>query len=410
MTMFRVLMVHNRYKTPGGEDISTRAEVELMRAHGHDVDLWETSNEQISGTGNAALALNAIWSKSATGELRRRLAAKTYDLVHVQNSFPLLSPSILVEAAKQGLATVQHLRNYRHLCANASFFREGRVCHECAQANWPWRGILRKCYRDSRAASAVPALSVAVHRLIGTYAHHVDAYVAISDHVRSVHIAGGFPADRIRRRYSAFTPGRQVPFGERRREILCASRLSEEKGIDHLIRTWRLRPRNGTLTIAGSGPLEADLRHLAAKDPSIVFLGQLSTEDLIDRIAHSRAVINCCLWEEPFGNTPVEGFACGVPAIVSDGGGLAESVTHEENGLIVAPGNMNQLDLAIARLLDDDSLATDLGNRALITHREQFHPDIIAAQTEQIYYQALRHRQDKPLQKEGRQKCQDTAL
>lgn len=408
--MYRVLMVHNRYKTPGGEDTSTVAEVELMRSHGHDVDLWETSNDQISGAGNTALALNAIWSRTAVQELRHRLTAKKYDLVHVQNSFPLLSPAILVEAAKQGVATVQHLRNYRNLCANAGFFRSGKVCHDCARSAWPWRGILHKCYRNSRAASAVPALSVAVHRLNGTYTSCVDAYIANSDHVRLAHIKGGFPADRIHRRYSASKNGLQIPFAQRRREILCASRLSAEKGIDHLIRAWQLRPRTGTLAIAGTGPLEADLRKLAEGDPTIVFLGLLNAADLTDRVAHSRAVINCCLWEEPFGNTPVEAFACGVPAIVSNTGGLAESVVHENNGLIVEPGNVQQLDLALTRILDDDSLTAALGECGMITHSEKFHPDIIASQTEVIYETALRRQKASSKHKGRQQNCQDSAL
>ncbi|MBO6757219.1 MAG: glycosyltransferase family 4 protein [Roseibium sp.] len=408
MTVFRVLMAHNRYKAPGGEDNSTHEEVGLLRSAGHSVDLWEVSNDQIPESGSIATALNAIWSASATRELRRRLNAQRYDLLHVQNAFPLLSPAILFDAARQGIATVQHLRNYRHLCVNAGFFRAGAICKSCAKAVWPWRGIVHKCYRGSRLASVVPATTVALHKALGTYTNRVDAFIAISDHVRAAHIDGGFPADRIHKRYSAFAPGRQVPFTKRRREIFCAARFVPEKGVDRLIRAWRCRPRNARLTVAGSGPMQTQLRQLADGDPSIEFAGQLSSEESLDRMANAMAVVNCSVWEEPFGRTPVEAFSCGVPAIVSNAGGLAESVAHGRNGLIVKPGDEQQLDDALTRILTEDGLAAALGDEALRTHREKFHPKTILAQTEQIYARALARQRGRSNSQMELVKCPDS--
>ena len=396
--MLSILMAHNRYRTPGGEDRSTRDEAELLRSAGHHVDLWEVSNDRIQG--GPAAAVNAVWSRPAVAELRHRLESRQYDLLHVQNSFPLLSPAILHVAARRGIATVQHLRNYRHLCVNAGFFRQGRPCRDCATAAWPWRGIIRKCYRDSHAASAVLATSVAVHRTIGTYSRCVDAYIAISDCVRDAHIGGGFPADRVHRRFSAILPGERIAPEKRRREILCASRLTPEKGIDRLIGAWLRRRRDATLAIAGSGPAEAELKQRAAADPTIVFLGQLPPEAARQRLAHSLAVVNCSLWPEPFGRTPVEAFACGVPAIVSDAGGLAESVVDGENGLVVPPGDEERLDQALTRMLEDNGCAAALGDAASHTYVQKFHPTIIAAETERIYERALHHRRNlSPLQK-----------
>ncbi len=400
MTGLRILMAHNRYQTPGGEDRSTHDEAELLRSAGHHVDLWEVSNEKIAGGGGIGTALGAIWSTAAVAELKRRLRVQTYDLLHVQNYFPLLSPAILSVASRNGVATVQHLRNYRHLCVNAGFFRDGRPCRDCAKASWPWRGIVHKCYRGSRAASSVPAASVAVHRMIGTYANDVDAYIAISDCVRDAHVAGGFPADRIHRRFSAILPGKRIAIDRRRREILCASRLTPEKGVHRLIRIWRRRPRAATLAIAGSGPLEEELRRQAGDDPSILFLGQLDPAAARDRMAHALAVINCSLWPEPFGRTPVEAFASGIPAIVTEAGGLAESVVDGVNGLIVPPGDDERLDGALTRLIDEEGLAGSLGEGAAREYERKFHPRTVAAETERIYRQALCRRQNGATERE----------
>lgn len=392
----KILFAHNRYLLPGGEDQSVEAERAMLSAAGHEVDLWLVSNETVSKKGAIATGLGAIHSGDAVRELRRRLAARTYDVLHVHNQFPLLSPSIHRVAAACGVATIQHLRNYRMMCVNSGFFRDGKVCRDCATSFAPWRGVLRACYRDSVSASVAPAAMVAVHRATGTFSRSIDGYVAISGHVRNEHLAAGFPAERIDVRYNTANiedPAQQLPPGALpEARIVVPGRLMREKGVDIAIAAWRARPRQAVLHIAGSGPEDARLRGLAAGDATIRFEGQMDRQALTALMARSRAVVNCALWAEPFGRTPMEAFAVGTPAIVSNIGGLTEIVDHDRNGLIVAPGDVAGFDSAFCAMLGGDERHLRMREAAALTFKTRFAPSAILPQTEAIYYRAIERR------------------
>ena len=127
----KILMLHNRYLIPGGEDQSTAAEVALLRQHGCQVELLEENNERIQVRGKIKTALDTIWSSESYGRIHDKLRTEKFDILHVQNFFPLWSPSVYYAAAKCGVPVVQTLRNYRLMCVNATFFRDGHLCEDC---------------------------------------------------------------------------------------------------------------------------------------------------------------------------------------------------------------------------------------------------------------------------------------
>lgn len=390
----RILFAHNKYLVPGGEDQSALNEARMLRDAGHDVFMWEVSNDALAGRSTLAAGLSAIWSREACRTLAAMLEAGHYDLMHVQNHFPLLSPAIHRVAAARGVATVQHLRNYRMMCVDATLFRDGRVCRDCAASAFAWRGVAHGCYRGSRLASLAPAAMVAAHRLAGTWENHVDAYVAVSGHVRDLHEAAGFPASRIHVRANLAMPANVVATGAAGAYIVAAARLAPEKGLDVLIRAWRARPRAAKLFIAGSGSgaEEARLGALAGGDPSIAFEGQLAPDRLIGLMAGARAVVNPALWMEPFGRTPVEAFSVGTPAIVSRIGGLADIVEDQVDGLVVAPGDVAALDGALTTMLADHAAREVMAQGARQSYARKFAPSVLLPATEAIYAAAIARR------------------
>lgn len=390
----RILMAHNRYLMPGGEDQSTLAEAAMLQTGGHEVDLWQVSNDAVAGVAETLKAgVRAVWSRRAAYELRIRLRAKRYDVLHVQNFFPQLSPVVHRVAAAEGVATVQHLRNFRLMCVNSTFFRAGKDCRDCAASPLPWRGVVRGCYRGSRLASAAPALMVGVHKALGTFAEAIDAYVAISRHVRDSFAASGLPLGRIHVRDNTLAQPPASPCAERLPRIVAPGRLTPEKGFDVLIAAWKQTPRPGaSLVIAGTGPDEARLKALAGDDPSIRFAGQLAFADLREEMAGACAVVNAALWSEPFGRTPMEAFSVGTPAVVSRIGGLAEIVTQERDGLLVPPGDAAALSEAMTAMLRQGERHAAMCAAAAQTFAARFQPSVILPQTEAIYRAAIERR------------------
>ncbi len=193
----KILLAHNRYLIPGGEDESFRAEADLLRQHGHDVTLYEEDNRKVESLGKFRTALRTLWSTETHHRVSEILASGSFDLVSVQNFFPLISPSIYYAARKAGVPVIQTLRNYRLMCLNGYFFRDGMPCELCL--NRPAiPGIRYRCYRGSRSGSLVVACMQSLHRLIGTWNNKVDAYIALTDFSAVNHRSGLPPQGLVR--------------------------------------------------------------------------------------------------------------------------------------------------------------------------------------------------------------------
>jgi glycosyltransferase involved in cell wall biosynthesis len=223
-------MLHNRYLIGGGEDQSTIAEITLLRDRGCTVDYFEVNNENIKALGKTKTAIQAIWSHSSYEEVQKRLTMFKYDILHVQNFFPLLSPSVYYAAQDNGVAVVQSLRNYRLLCPGALFFRDGKICEDCLNQPIPWPGILHGCYRESRGATSVVTAMLTAHRFLKTFETQVNAFIALTEFTREKYIQGGLPPDKIwvKPNFLFSDPG--VGKGDGK-FALFVGRLSPEKGL-----------------------------------------------------------------------------------------------------------------------------------------------------------------------------------
>ncbi|WP_433561277.1 glycosyltransferase family 4 protein [Nocardia sp. CA-151230] len=137
--------------------------------------------------------------------------------------------------------------------------------------------------------------------------------------------------------------------------VLCVRRLEKRMGIDVLIRAWcdvSAKHPDARLIIVGTGTAEAELRSLAADQPSIRFTGSVSDAELTDLYTRSDLTVVPSLALEGFGLIALESLAAGRPPIVSDCGGLPDSVRDLDATLLVPPGNAEALAARIAAALD----------------------------------------------------------
>lgn len=359
-------MVHNRYLERGGEDESVDLERRLLERHGHEVELYEEDNRRVAEIGRLRTAARTVWSIEGHREVTRRLGRRPFDLVHVQNSFPLISPSAHHAARSLGVPVVQTLRNYRLWCANGLFFRDGRPCEDCF-GRAPWPGVLHGCYRGSRAGSAVVAAMQSTHRVLGTWRRTVGHFVVLSRFAAGKLTASGIPPERVMIKPNFLEPD-PGPSTATREGFLFVGRLSPEKGVETLLRAWEAPDPPGRLTLVGGGPLEERVRAAAATDPRISWLGRLPREEVVERMGHARALIFPSEWYETFGRVAIEAYARGTPVVASRIGAVAELVEHERTGLLFTPGVAADLLAQLHRLRSDPELGNRLGRAA----REEF--------------------------------------
>lgn len=342
----RVLLVHNFYgsENPSGENVAFLAERELLERRGIELVLFERSSDAIRPRGAAGLIAGGLSTpyNPHSASLVRELAQKTKpDVVHVHNTFPLISPSIFWSVRDLPCAMVLTLHNYRLFCAAGMPMRDGQVCTQCLDKRSVLPALQYGCYRGSRVATVPLAVSIALHRRIGTWKKHVDRFIALTNYQREMMIHAGLPAGLVSVK-PQFYPGSPevIPWQMRHDRVLFVGRLSPEKGVRDLLAAWKLLgPGAPTLDIVGDGPDRRILENQinAERLDRVRLVGQLSFEETQNRIAHSRLMIVPSTWFEGFPMVIREAFAFGVPVAASRLGSLAELVNEQTNGYHFQP-------------------------------------------------------------------------
>jgi glycosyltransferase involved in cell wall biosynthesis len=350
----KVLLCHNYYQQPGGEDQVFADEGRLLEAHGHDVLRYTLHNDALHDMSGAGAARKTVWNSQSAAEIGAIVRRESPAIVHFTNTFPLISPAAYYAARRGGAAVVQSLHNYRLLCPSAVFLRDGNVCEECLGRRFAWPGVVHACYHSSRAATGVVAALQTAHRVLGTWRRAVDRYIALTEFARQKFIAGGLPAERVSVKGNFVEPDPGP--GEGRGDFaLFVGRLSPEKGLDTLLAAWQKLPGR-KLVVLGDGPLAPLVQTAAAANPDVQWLGRRSRAEVLEWLGRASCVIVPSLWYEMFGMVVIEAFARGTPVVAARRGALAELVEHERTGLHFAPGDPQELSRAAARLLADGAL------------------------------------------------------
>ena len=350
----KILLVHCHYRLPGGEDAVFAAERAMLERHGHEVLVYERSNEEAAhGLPKALLPLHAVWNRAAARDVKRIIQTKNADAVHIHNTLLLLSPAVVRAAKHTGVPVVQTLHNFRLFCPNGILLRGGQVCEDC-----PHHGLAcavrHRCYRSSLAQTLVVAAAYGLHRLLGTW--RGVTMVALTEFDRRKLLEFNrlhpmFDADRlvVKPNPVCVPDGPVTPWENRKNQMLFAGRLEELKGLRTVLEAWRLLGDDApTLLVAGNGPLGDWAR--AQNLPNVRFLGQLSRAELHARMAESRAVVAASLCYESFALVPAEAHALGTPVLASDLGNVGASVQPGVDGLRFTPGDANALAGAVRAL------------------------------------------------------------
>jgi glycosyltransferase involved in cell wall biosynthesis len=394
----KVVVVHNRYRsgTPSGENRVVDQENAALSAAGHEVIRFERSSDEIASwpaVKKATMPARVVWSGETRRDLTAVLRACRPDVVHVHNTFPLMSSAVLYACRDAAIPVVTTLHNYRLACVSGDFFRNGAICHDCAHDRLPIKGALRGCYRSSRAASLPTTVAIGTQR--SAWRSMVSAYVFISASQRDLLSGLDLAQERVFVAHN-LVPRRSVPPAQPEHTVLYAGRLDETKGISLLMNAWD-RYSSGAaqsklcLVIAGAGSMEQDVAAWASTRPSVTMLGQVSSSRCLELMSRARAVLVPSVWEETFGLVAVEAMAAGVPPIAAGHGSLVELIDPGVDGVLFAPNDPAALALAIGDVAARPELYAAYGRAARESYEQRFNPERSLERLIDIYRFAIAH-------------------
>jgi glycosyltransferase involved in cell wall biosynthesis len=368
----KVLLVHNSYRQPGGEDQVVSAEAELLRSRGHEVLLYHADNTNIH-PGLVVLG-QTVWNQQSFRELRALIQREQPNIVHVHNTFPVISPSALYAAAEERVPVVHTLHNYRLLCPAATFYRDGHVCEECVHTQSLLPAVRHACYRQSRLTTAAAVITLTAHRAAHSWQRHVAGYIALTEFARQKFIESGFDPTKlhVKPNFIGADPGMGADTGG---YALFVGRLTEEKGIATLLRAWKELGDGFQLEIIGEGPLSSEVEAARLTMPNVRWHGWIPKEQVLARMKQAAMLIMPSEWYEGFPVTLVEAFATGLPALVSRIGSLASLVETGKTGLQFTPGDASEVACNVRLLFSQPGLL----NEMRLAAREEYEKKYTAA-------------------------------
>jgi len=413
----KVLQIHNFYQQRGGEDIVVCNEAQLLREAGVELQTWYVESASIAEhpgwLSKLKLALKLCWNVEAQRQLRAFLKANPVDIIHLHNSFPLLSPAIIHTARQVGVPLVLTVHNFRWCKPNGTIEQIAEV----QQSPWRWFG--QRVYRDSRFATALMVIQIQLHRLFRSY-QLCDKLICPSNFVKKALLAAGFPDRQLVVKPHSVAAGlaapdvsanatpkklpeislphaQQVAAALPAGYVLFVGRADEAKGLNFLLEAWQ--QLDYPLCIVGVTEQQARQWPGYRPQAQIYFAGLQTQEHLSAFYQNASLLVVPSLVAETFGNVVIEAFSHGIPCLVSDSGALpellwprhasAEVATRLAAGAVFKTADRQDFQQNLSHLLQQPQLLAEMSEQA----RHLYQAHYLPAQNQQAllacYHQVL---------------------
>ena len=326
-----ILIVHNYYRIPGGEDTVVANEKTMLEKHGHKVILYSRNNaelKQMSKIRILFLPFTTVFNLRTYKEIKKQIRRENIDVVHVHNTLNLISPAVYYAARSMKVPVVQTVHNFRLLCPGATFYRDGHICEDCVK-NGLKCAVKYSCYRGSKAQTLVCAISTWLHRTTGIYGR--INYICLTEFnkdklLQLKHIK----PERVFVKPNFVENNSFIPEEERLNQFVFVGRLDKLKGVDILFEAWKRMGEGAIkLIVCGMGPMEGWCKSFIKENVvNIEMRGFVPNDEALKIIANSKALVLPTQLYEGFPMSIVEAFSVGTPVICSDLGN-AGSVVEE---------------------------------------------------------------------------------
>lgn len=399
---YTILNASQNYYVRGGSDRYFFVLADLLRQHGHRVIPFSSRQpkdepSEWSRYFPAAVDFQQpgardiarfLYSRPAKKAMRRLLADEKIDLAHLHIYYGQLTGSILGPLHDAGVPIVQTLHDFKLVCPVYSLLSHGKICEACEGKHF-YRAVTNRCNRGSLARSALSAAETYLTHWLGAESR-IDQFITVSDFQRRKCIELGVPADKMTTVRNYADPTQFEPATGRGSYLLYFGRVEQLKGIFTLLAAAE-QVRDVPLWIVGTGDADAQVAEIVKSRglDHVRLLGFRGGAELHETIRGSIATI---LPSEGYDNCPMsvlESLALARPVIGSRIGGIPELVEHERDGLLVTPGDADDLATQMQRLACNPDEAVELGQAGRRKIETRFNPEIHYQQVAEVYRRVL---------------------
>jgi glycosyltransferase involved in cell wall biosynthesis len=319
-----------------------------------------------------------FWSFEASKKIKKLINEEKPDLVHIHNIYHQISPSILHVIKRAGIPIVMTAHDYKLIRPDYILRADGKKVKP----------------KNSTLVQILLSAEFYFHRIINVYSRNIKLFLTPSKFLKDKLIKKDYlsveavPLFIDLADYPEFETDQISPY------IIFFGRLHESKGADVLIKALaKIRNKDIKLKLAGAGPEENDLKALAGElkiSDRVEFTGHKSKKELIELIGKSLFAVVPSRFHETFGLSVLESFACGKPVIATRAGAVPELI-NENNGILFEVDNIEELSLAIDKILDDKNLLEKMSRESKKTAQE-FSPEKHYQKINEIYNEAVRNK------------------
>ena len=255
----------------------------------------------------------------------------------------------------------------------------------------PWKadqlgsGYLLSSWIEKTTVEAADRVIAVSNKMRDDILAHFEA-----DAGRVVVIHNGIDPDRFRRtdaRNHLDRLGVKTPY------VLFVGRITDQKGIFHLIDAAKALPAGVQVVLCASAPdtpeIEERLRRAVAVQPNVLWINEMVKHEVVVQLYSHAAVFCCPSVYEPFGIINLEAMACETAVVASAVGGILEVVVDGETGILVPPAKADALVAALTRLLNDPDTRRRMGQAGRRRVEAQFSWASVAERTERVYRDAI---------------------
>ena len=413
----KILFVNNFFSEYGGTEKLFLNQAELLEENNLQVFFFASSKEPLfikdykykkyfpefqdyrnAGIFKSIKNISGIfYNKQAKINLKEYLKEIKPDVVHIHNIYYNLTSSVIDACKEMNIPVVMSVNDPRIVCPGGTFMYKGKsYCkkEKCIKSH-PLHCVFNKC-KDKNLKSSIIATAENIFNKLTGKLDYVSYFICPSMALGNLLLRAGFESSKLK-----FIPNfLDDKFLDIRPEynrggyFLYVGRLSEEKGVNYLLKAMSLLPEEIKVHIVGDGQQRQELEDYAnhLNLDNVIFKGFLEGKELEEEYKNCIATVLPCNWFEAFGLTIIESFACAKPVIASRIGAIPELVTDFETGFTFEPGNIKELADAVYKLYSDKELTAKMSVKARKTAEQLFNS--------KLHYESLKKVYDSVVNKE----------